>query len=370
MTMDLFPRYTPPIRTAFADDAVNELLAKNAPVAISVSGGKDSCALALATIDYLDYICHAGQRILIHADLGMVEWEDSLPTCQRLAEATGLELVVVKRGAGGMMERWESRWDANVKRYQELSCVKLILPWSTPSMRFCTSELKVAVITSYLKKRFPGKVVVSANGIRRQESDGRKNAPVSKPQPKLATAAGLGLDWHAIAHWSEDDVWAIAKRKSFQMHEAYTRYHSSRVSCVFCIMGKASDLKASAECEAHAPVYQRMVKLELISGYGFQSGTWLCDVAPHLLSQEIRELIPKAKERAKIRETYEAIIPTHLLFKKGWPEAMPTWAESCMLASVRLCVGSLYGFQMQCVTPERVSARYEELLEEKARKKK
>ena len=34
---------------------------------------------------HLDRIGHTGPRLLIHADLGSVEWRDSLPTCERLA---------------------------------------------------------------------------------------------------------------------------------------------------------------------------------------------------------------------------------------------------------------------------------------------
>jgi hypothetical protein len=38
-----------------------------------------------------------------------------------------------------MVERWESRWESSVRRYAALETVTLVLPWSTPSMRFCTS---------------------------------------------------------------------------------------------------------------------------------------------------------------------------------------------------------------------------------------
>lgn len=87
-----------------------------------------------------------------------MEWEKSLPKCEELASAIGWELAIARREAGGMMERWEGRWENNVRRYADLSCLRLILPWSTPSMRFCTSELKIAVIASYLMKRFPGQL--------------------------------------------------------------------------------------------------------------------------------------------------------------------------------------------------------------------
>ncbi|WP_223855348.1 adenine nucleotide alpha hydrolase family protein [Pseudomonas oryzihabitans] len=152
---------------------IDALLSRDAVVAIGVSGGKDSDACALPTAAYLDQVGHRGPRLLIHADLGSVEWEQSLPKCEELASAIGWELAVVRREAGGMMERWEGRWENNVRRYADLSCVKLILPWSTPSMRFCTSELKSAVIASYLKKRFPGRDIINVTGIRRQESSSR-----------------------------------------------------------------------------------------------------------------------------------------------------------------------------------------------------
>lgn len=78
-------------------------------MAIGVSGGKDSQAAAVATFAHLDRIGHTGPRILIHADLGSVEWKDSLPVCERLAAIHGTELVIVRRKQGGLMEQWETR---------------------------------------------------------------------------------------------------------------------------------------------------------------------------------------------------------------------------------------------------------------------
>jgi tRNA(Ile)-lysidine synthase TilS/MesJ len=115
---------------------VDALLDGDAVVAIGVSGGKDSVACALAVARHLDLIGHTGPRVLVHADLGRVEWKDSAPACERLAAHLGWELLTVRRKAGDMLARWQKRWENNVTRYRELSCVRLILPWSTPSMRF------------------------------------------------------------------------------------------------------------------------------------------------------------------------------------------------------------------------------------------
>lgn len=345
---------------------VDNLIGKHAPVAIGVSGGKDSSALAFAVTDHLERVGHAGPRILIHADLGRVEWKDSGPTCERLAERLGLELVTVRRAAGDMMDRWLVRWSNNVERYVDLSCVKLILPWSTASMRFCTSELKTAVICRALVRRFPDSTILSACGIRRQESPNRRKAPVTKPNEKLTSAlhGTRGLDWNPILDWTLDEVLAIQHERDFALHEAYSTYGSSRVSCAFCILGSRADIAASAGCPDQADLYREMVGLEATSTFAFQDQTWLGDVAPHLLGDQLRADLERAKGRAKRREYIEARIPEHLLFTKGWPTAMPTRSEAELLAEVRAAVGEVMGLEVRCVTADSVTDRYAELMAE------
>lgn len=342
---------------------IEALLAAGAPVAFGVSGGKDSDALALEGNAYLDRIGHQGPRVLIHSDLGSVEWADSLPQCERLAARLGLELIVVRRAAGGMMERWQTRWANNVERYAALECVKLILPWSTAAMRFCTSELKTAIICRELIRRFPGQTIISASGIRRQESAKRKLAPVAKEQPKLTsvTHGTRGYDWHPILDLTLDDVLAVHERRGFPLHEAYTRYGSSRVSCAFCILGSQADLSASASCEANADIYREMVDLEITSSFSFQEG-WLGDVAPQLLSDAARRGLERAKVVAAIREEAEACIPAHLLYTKGWPTVMPTKDEAALLCGVRQTVATAVGIDIRYTKPRELLARYAELM--------
>ncbi len=350
-------------RGVVTNNDIGRLVSAGAPVAIGVSGGKDSCAAAIATVEYLNLLGHTGPRVLIHSDLGRVEWKESLPTCERLAASLGLELVVVRRAAGDMMDRWLTRWSNNVARYADLSCVKLILPWSTPSMRFCTSELKTAIICRDLVRRFPGQTIISASGIRAQESSKRKLAPIAKPQAKLSstTHKTTGVDWHPILEWSLTDVMEFLRVRGCDLHEAYTKYGMSRVSCAFCIMSNAADLVASASCPDNHDIYREMVDLEIASTFAFQGG-WLGDVAPHLLTDAQRDALVVAKASASIREREEARIPDHLLYTKGWPTCMPTRAEAMMLAEVRIIVAASVGLTVSCTTPDDILARYEELM--------
>jgi 3'-phosphoadenosine 5'-phosphosulfate sulfotransferase (PAPS reductase)/FAD synthetase len=322
-------------------DEVRQRLDAGAAVAVGVSGGKDSQACAIAVAKYLDQIGHTGPRLLIHADLGIVEWKDSLPCCQRLAEHLGWELVVVRRAAGDMMERWEGRWRNNVKRYNDLSCVKLILPWSTPALRFCTSDLKASPLASELRRRFKGMDIVSVAGIRRQESSNRAKMPVSKENSKLKRKGTAGLDWNAIIEWTEEAVYAEIAAAGLALHEGYTKYGMTRISCAFCIMGSIGDLISSAACE---------------------DNRWLADVAPHLLPEETLARVARAKELAKQREAIEAELPEHLLYEKGWPKSIPTWEEAELIASIRRRIAGLLNLPAMHLDALAVIQRYQELM--------
>lgn len=341
---------------------IDNLLSNDAPVAIGVSGGKDSDAAAFATVEHLNQIGHQGPRVLIHADLGRTEWRESLPQCERLAQRLGLELIVVRREKGDMLDRWLTRWANNVARYANLECVKLILPWSTAAMRFCTSEMKTAIICRELVRRFPDQMILSVSGIRRQESDNRKNAPVCKPQNKLtsATHGTAGYDWAPLVDWSLQDVIDLHEARSFPLHEAYTT--NTRVSCVFCILASRGDLLASTTWPEHQDLYRQMVDLEIASTFAFQDSGWLGELAPQLLSSAQREGLKEAKRRARVREQIEARIPSHLLYTKGWPTVMPTRDEAQLLAWVRVAIGELLDIDVQYITADAVEARYAELM--------
>jgi 3'-phosphoadenosine 5'-phosphosulfate sulfotransferase (PAPS reductase)/FAD synthetase len=287
--------------------------------------------------------------------------------CELLAERLGLELVVVRREAGDLMDRWLVRWQNNCTRYANLECVKLILPWSTASLRFCTSELKSAILARYMRQRFPGQTIVAVSGIRAQESPNRAKAPVFLPQPRLfnATLGTRGYDWHPIHHWSLADVLAYHDVRGFPLHEAYWKYNMSRVSCAFCILASLSDLMASATIIENQDIYREMVALEIISTFSFQDRKWLGDVAPHLLDEAMRVGMQEAKRKAAIREAAEARLPKSLLYVKGWPVQMPTLEEARVLGEVRTIVAGTVGLAIRYTEPGEILDRFAHLLDEK-----
>ena len=345
------------------NDEVFSLVAANAPVAIGVSGGKDSQAAALATFKYLDLVGHTGPRILIHADLGSVEWDDSFRICQELADYLQCDLVVVRRKAGGLMERWESRWLSSKTRYETLSTVTLVPCWSTPAMRFCTSEQKTHVIMAELKRRFKGQKILNVTGVRREESANRARMSIAD-----SDAAGQVWTWRPIIDLTADQVFAMIDASGLHPHPAYRVFGMGRVSCRFCIMSSMPDmLAASAQPESH-DLYRQMVQLEIDSSFAFQGARWLGDIAPQLLTPDMAKALAFAKNRAALRKHIEGRITKPMLYVKGWPTRMLTNDEAEILASVRNEVTELYGFSSQHLTIDGIHERYAALLEEKARK--
>ena len=237
--------------------------------------------------------------------------------------------------------------------------------FSSAVLRFCTSDLKHSIVASEIRRRFPSGDVLSAIGLRRDESPARARRPIAAIDEKLCRRSGTGYAWHPILAWRKDEVIRYIAERGDVLHEAYTRYGSTRVSCTFCILASAGDLRAAATCEDNAAIYRELVELEIHSTFSFQSGKWLGDVASALLDSGTRARLVEAKERARRREAAEATIPPHLLYQKGWPVAVPTAQEAALLAGVRLEVADAVGLTIDYATPDQVIGRYVALLAER-----
>lgn len=335
---------------------INVMIARDVPVAVGVSGGKDSQAAALATFASLDAKGHKGPRVLVHSDLGAVEWNASLPACEQLARHLGAELIVVRRKAGDLMDRWEARWQSSLRRYINLETVALVLPWSTPAMRFCTSELKTHVIRAELRRRFKGQQFINVTGIRREESAARAKAETAD-----IDASG-NANWRPILHWSEAEVFTYIAEQGLQPHEAYTSFGMSRVSCRFCIMSSAADLIAAAQVPESRDLYRRMVDLEIASTFAFQGNKWLGDIRPDVLGAQRAQALADAKIKALSRIAIEAKITRGMRYVSGWPTRMLTDAEASILAEARRRIGSLLNIKPLYLDVEAIHGRYAELM--------
>lgn len=335
----------------------------NTLIASAISGGKDSFCCAIEIDNFLKSIDFRGEFILIHSDLGLIEHAESLAECRRLAKHIGRELVIV-HPTRPMLERWEFRWESSVDRFINLERVKLVAPWSGPgAMRFCTSDEKVTPITQELKNRYPGKFIINAVGLRRDESKERAKKKLWKVNDKLSGVKlqTSGIDWHPILDYTAAEVFEIHDRENFEPHPAYAR-GNSRVSCSFCVLSSTGDLEVSLRDTRNSESFRRIINLEFESTYSFRNKSFLAEVGFDYLTEREKEQFAAAREKQIKRLMIEKEIPKNLLYVENFPAFQPDIFQAGQLGEIRARIGELFGFEMKFTSAQEVYNRYAELI--------
>jgi 3'-phosphoadenosine 5'-phosphosulfate sulfotransferase (PAPS reductase)/FAD synthetase len=338
---------------------------RNTCVAVSISGGKDSSSVAMETVDYLRSINFAGEIILIHSDLGLIEHSQSIQICRRLSARLNVPLVIV-HPLREMIERWVYRWQRVVERFTNLETVRISTPFSSAQNRFCTSEEKTVPICRYLKHAYPGKTILNVVGIRRDESKKRASKPIAENNTLLAvkTKGTSGITWLPIADYKIEDIFLSHRRFNFPFHEAYTTYGMSRVSCSFCVLAGETDLQASLTDVRNHEAFRQIARLEIASTFSFKPDLFLADLAPELLSENERQALKTAKAQVIDRCWADRLIPTELLFDKdsGFPSFQPSLQQATALGEARAKLGATLNIPVNYTTGREVYDRYAELL--------
>jgi hypothetical protein len=162
-------------------------------------------------------------------------------------------------------------------------------------------------------------------------------------------------------------VFNLLRDVRFPLHPAYDVHGCSRVSCTFCILASRADLSAAASVTSNYAVYRRLVALEIASTFPFRQDQWLAEIAEHLLDDASRRALEGAKRAASERIAAERLIPTHLLYIKGWPHFIPSGEEAELLADVRRRVSASVGINVRYTTGEAVRQRYRDLMLDNSR---
>ena len=207
--------------------AALEFAKSGALVAVSHSGGKDSQAML---IKLRQWEVPLENVVLFHANLGRVAWPHTVAHIERYAR--GLEIVLCPA------------------KTDLLTRVRQRGMWPSPSMRWCTSDLKTGPIEReirrHLKKnpRFGGRVI-SCMGIRAAESAQRRKKTAFRRSERNSRAGRDWWEWLPIFEMSTAEVFETIKQSQEQPHYAYA-LGMSRLSCRFCIMASEADLRISA----------------------------------------------------------------------------------------------------------------------------
>lgn len=266
-------------------------------LSISVSGGKDSQALALRLCDLRQLYGWTGHAEVVHADLGRAEWPQTPGHVERIAADADLPLVIVRRAKGDLVQRIEER----------AQTVASGPAWPSAAMRYCTSDLKRGPIQKRLRQHGGTALVIDAIGLRADESAARaRRAPVEisravtgKAYHSMTPAEALAqhlkrpkgrlvLSWYPLLDWSEGHVWSQVGTSTYALEGRRERYRTgdtqralagwpahpayvmgnSRLACALCVLASRADLENGVR--HNRALAEHYAALEKRSGYTFR----------------------------------------------------------------------------------------------------
>jgi len=246
-------------------DAMLSAADQGALFAINDSSGKDSSASGLMIQRFVP----AAQQLYIHATLGESEWPGSVEQARKHAENAGAPFMVVQAGKT-FLEMVEHRFATKPS----------VASWPNPQFRQCTSDLKVGVLTSAIKKYAKENgytTVVNVIGLRAEESPRRAAKlpcmvnEANSLKPRLfkngnTTPGRTWMEYLPIHEMKREEVFETIAQGGLTPHYAYG-LGNERVSCALCILASKNDLQNGAK---HNPVvYQKYAKLERKIGWTF-----------------------------------------------------------------------------------------------------
>lgn len=202
-------------------------------ILVNSSAGKDSQAMLDLVVELAKAANVLDRVVVVHCDLGRVEWEGTAELAEEQAKHYGLRFEKVSRPQGDLLTHVESR--------------KM---WPSSAARYCTSDHKRGQVYKVLTKltdevrKATGKPqarILNCLGLRAEESPNRaKKTPFE--HDKMASNGKRHVDtWLPILSWKLAEVWTRIKMSKVRSHPAYT-LGMPRLSCCFCVLANRDAL--------------------------------------------------------------------------------------------------------------------------------
>lgn len=232
-------------------------------IVVNSSAGKDSQAM-------LDYVIEQAKDqqvldrvVVVHCDLGRVEWKGTKKLAEEHARHYGVRFEVVSRPQGDLLTHIKQRG-----------------LWPSPQQRYCTSDHKRGQVDKLFTKLTNecGRHtrILNCMGLRAQESRERaKRMPFIERDERASNGRRQVSQWLPIFSWTVEQVWARIKAAGTRPHYAYA-LGMPRLSCCFCIYAPPEALALAGK---HNPeLLQQYVDVERQIGHKFRVNLSLVEV--------------------------------------------------------------------------------------------
>lgn len=220
----------------------------SAELVINFSGGKDSSAM-------LAYLCERYPQARKHVVMADTGWEhpDAVDWSRSIVDRFNLPLNVVRNPN---------------KTFLTMAMQRGKFPGM--QQRQCTSDLKRDPINTWIRRNIKAPVIVSAMGIRAEESVGRSRMPVLCRDARQTNGVRTLWKWNPILHWTEQQVRTYLAERHIPLHPVYQ--HLRRFSCRVCIYMTNADLQ---QVKRHDPQ-----AIDIIAGIEKRIGHTMFQRAP------------------------------------------------------------------------------------------
>ena len=239
-------------------------------IVLNSSAGKDSQAM----ISYVWRLAREqgvlGRLVMVHCDLGRVEWEGTKELAEYHAAYYGIRFEVVRRSQGDLLTHIEERG-----------------MFPGPDTRYCTAQHKrnqvYRLLTQLARESGRHVRILNCMGIRADESRARAKKPPFKEDSKASNGKRHVDNWYPIFTWSLADVWARIKATGVAYHYAYD-LGMPRVSCQFCIFSPRAALLLAGK---HSPeLLAEYVRVEKKIGHTLRVDQSLAEIQEAVLRGE------------------------------------------------------------------------------------
>jgi 3'-phosphoadenosine 5'-phosphosulfate sulfotransferase (PAPS reductase)/FAD synthetase len=248
-------------------------------ILVNSSAGKDSQAMLDYLVELADAAGVRARLVVVHCDLGRVEWPGTPALAAEHAAHYGLRFEVVSNPKDLVVRIRERRM------------------WPDSQNRYCTSEQKTGQVKKVMTRLVAERIgvrgrterpvrILNCLGLRASESPARAKKPAFGPDD--ATNGRRHVDrWLPIHAWSEADVWARVRAAGTRPHPAYA-LGMPRLSCCFCVLSSKRALMLAAR---HNPeLAAEYVQLEAEIGHRFRLDFTIADIVAE--ARETAELGP------------------------------------------------------------------------------
>lgn len=287
-------------------------------ILINSSAGKDSLVMQSVVCAQAAELGLLGRVVVVHCDLGRVEWQGTRELAERQAAHFGARFIAVWRRQGDLLTQIEARrkFPAPQQRYctahhkqNQVSRVFTQLTneqtgaarsgdlleqieqrgmFPDPRRRYCTSDQKRAPVHRLFtaladeardsdRRRVR---ILNCMGMRADESPARaKKCPLA---PNKASNGRRQVDdWLPLHRWTLDEIWRHIDTAGLRplVHYAYT-LGMPRLSCCFCIFATRPALLLAGK--HNRALLNEYVAVEQRIGHRFKNDLSLAEIAAAL----------------------------------------------------------------------------------------